>query len=63
MKQCVFIEAGKQLGLEEYLPIASQTLSLIADAAENINEISRIFSIDDLLILLNKMTLIANKGS
>ena len=55
MKQCVFIEAGKQLDLEEYVPIASQTVSLIADAAENINEIRGIFSIDDLLILLNKV--------
>ena len=55
VKQCIFIEAGRKLGLEEYVPIASQTVSLIADAAENINEISRIFSVDDLLILLNKV--------
>ena len=55
VKQCIFIEAGRKLGLEEYVPIASQTVSLIADAAENINEIRRIFSIDDLFILLNKV--------
>ncbi len=55
MNDKIFIEVGKQLGLEEYVPIAAQTASLIADAAENINEISRIFFIDDLLILLNKV--------
>ena len=55
MNDKIFIEVGKQLGLEEYVHVAAKTASLIADAAENINEISRVFFIDDLLILLNKV--------
>ena len=55
MNDKIFIEVGKQLRLEEYAPIASQTVSLIADAAESISEINRTFSIDNLFILLNKV--------
>ena len=55
MNDKIFIEVDKQLKLEEYAPIASQTLSLIADAAESINEISEVFSKDDLFILFNKV--------
>lgn len=55
MNDKIFIEVDKQLKLEEYAPIASQTLSLIADASESINEIREVFSKDDLFILLNKV--------
>jgi len=55
MNDKIFIEVDKQLKLEEYALIASQTLSLIADAAESINEISEMFSKDDLFILFNKV--------
>lgn len=55
MNDKIFIEVGKQLRLEEYAPIASQTMSLIANVAESINEISEMFSMDDLFILLNKV--------
>ena len=55
MNDKIFIEVDKQLRLEEYAPIASQTMSLIADAAESINEISEMFSMDDLFILFNKV--------
>ena len=55
MNDKIFIEVGKQLGLGEYAPIASQAMSLIADTAESINEISEMFSKEDLFILLNKV--------
>ena len=56
MSDTIFIETGKQLTLEQYAPIASQTLSLIADAAEDLNKIVEIFSVADLSVLLNKIT-------
>lgn len=55
MNDKIFIEAGKQLRLEQYVPIASQTASLIVEAAKDIDEISVAFSIDELSILLNKV--------
>ena len=56
MNNEIFIEAGKRLTLEEYVPIASQTMSLIADAADGIDEIGETFSVSDLSTLLNKVT-------
>ncbi len=56
MKNEIFIEAGKQFTLEAYLPIASRTMSLIADAAKGVNEIDETFSVTDISALLNKMT-------
>ena len=54
MKNEIFIETDKQFTLNTYLPIASHTMSLIAKAAQGINEIDGTFSIDDVLILLNR---------
>ena len=55
MNNAIFIEAGKRLTLKEYVPIASDAMSLIADAAESIDEIDETFSIADLVVLLNKI--------
>ena len=40
--------------LKAYIPIASQTVSLIAEAAENVNEIGETFPAVDLSTLFNK---------
>ena len=56
MKNEVFIETGKRYTLEEYVPIASQMMSLIAAASENVQEINEIFSISDLLDVLNAIS-------
>ena len=55
MKNELFIEAGKQLTLTEYIPIASRTMSLIGEAAKDIKEIDKTFSVNDLVVLLNKI--------
>lgn len=55
MKNEIFIKLGEQLTLGRYLPIASDTMSLIAEAAESVDEINETFSIADLAILLNKI--------
>lgn len=55
MKNAIFIEAGKHLTLNEYLPIASRTMSLITEAAKGVNEIKETFSVTDLAALLNKI--------
>lgn len=57
MNNELFIQAGKQLTLEEYVPIASQMLSFIAESTEGINAIDITFLVDDLSALLNKVTL------
>lgn len=38
-----------------YIPLASQAVSLIAEAAESVNEINEAFSVIDLPILFNKV--------
>ena len=55
MKNELFIEAGKQLTLTEYIPIASRTMSLIGEAAKDVKEIDATFSVNDLIVLLNKI--------
>ena len=55
MRNEIFIKPGERLTLEQFLPIASQTMSLIAGAAENVNEINETFPIADLTGLLNKI--------
>lgn len=55
MNNEVFVKVGKQLTLKTYVPIASRTMSLIAEAAEGIDEIDETFSVVDLSLLLNKI--------
>ena len=55
MKNEIFIKPDERLTLAQYLPIASETLSLTAEAAEGIDEINETFSIADLIVLLNKV--------
>ena len=57
MKNEIFIEVGKQLTLNEYVSIASRTISLIAEAAESVDEIGENLSIADLVALFNKVCL------
>ena len=57
MNDEIFIKAGEQLTLSEYVPITSQTMLLIAKAAENIKEIDETFSIADLSTLLNRVSM------
>lgn len=57
MKNEIFIKPDERLTLEQYLPIASETMSLTAKAAEGIDEINETFSIADLIVLLNKTCL------
>ena len=54
MNNEIFIEVGKRLTLEEYGPIVSRTMLLIAKAAEGVDEIDKTFSVTDLSALLNK---------
>ena len=56
MKNEIFIEVGKQLTLKAYMPVASRTMSLIAEAAKDIDEIDETFSVTDISALLNKMS-------
>ena len=56
MNSEIFIEANTELTLKVYAPIASQTMSLITEAAEGVDELKETFSIDDLSALLNKGT-------
>ena len=55
MKNEIFIKPSEQLTLKQYLPIASDTMSLIAEAAEGVEEIDETFSVIDLSVLLNKI--------
>ena len=55
MKNEIFIKPDEPLTLEQYLPIASHTMSLIAEAAESIDEIEETFSITNLVVLLNEL--------
>ena len=55
MNNQILVKADKQLTLKTYAPIASQTMSLIAEAADGIDEIDETFSVVDLSVLLNKM--------
>lgn len=55
MSDKIFIEKGMQLILKAYIPIASQTMSLIAEAAESVDEIDETFSVVDLSTLFNKV--------
>ena len=55
MKNEIFIKPGERLALKQYLPIASETISLIAEAAEDVDEVNETFSVADLVILLNKV--------
>ena len=57
LKNEIFIRANQQLTLSEYVAIASETMSVIAEAAEGIDEINETFSIVDLIVLLNKICL------
>ena len=56
MNSTLFIEENKQLTLEAYIHVASDMMSLIAEAAEGINEIDETFSVADLSDLLNKVS-------
>lgn len=51
----IFMVAGDQLTLKTYVPVASQMMSLIAEAAEGIGEISEPLSMIDLSEMLNKV--------
>lgn len=55
MSDKIFIEEGLQLTLKAYIPIASQTMSLIAEAAESVDEIGETFSVVDLSMLFDKV--------
>ena len=55
MNNEIFIKTGKQLTLKAYAPIASRTMSLIAEAAEDIDEIDGTFTVTDLSTVLNKV--------
>ena len=55
MNNEIFIDTSERLTLQAYIPIASQTMSLIAEAAEGVAEIEETFSITDLSVLLNKV--------
>lgn len=55
MNNEIFIEAGKQLTLEEYVSVATHTMSLIGVAAEGTNDITTPFSVADISVLLNKV--------
>ena len=55
MSDKIFIEKDRQLTLNAYIPIASQTISLIAKAAESVDEIGETFSAIDLSTLFNKV--------
>ena len=55
MKNEIFIKPGERLTLKQYLPIASDTMSLIAAAVEGVEEIDETFSATDLSVLLNKI--------
>ena len=56
MKKEIFIEVGKRWTLKAYAPVASRTMSLIAEAAKDIDEIDETFSVTDISSLLNKMS-------
>ena len=57
MKKEVFIiKPSERLTLEQYLPIATDTMSLIAEAAEDVKEIDEVFSIINLFVLLNEIS-------
>ena len=56
MNNVIYIETGKQLTLEQYVPIAAETMLLIADAAEAIHKRVEPFSATDLSVLLNRIT-------
>ena len=56
MNNEILIETDKPLTLETYTSIASDIMSSIGKAAEDINEIDEIFSVADLSYLLNKMS-------
>ena len=51
----IFIKPSERLTLEQFLPIASDTMSLIAEAVEGVEEIDETFSVTDLSVLLNKI--------
>ena len=55
MKNAIFIEVGEQLTLKEYVPIASEAMSLIAEASKEVKEINETFSVTALAALLNKI--------
>ena len=55
MNNAIFIGMGNQLTLEEYVLVAAETMSLIADVAEGLNKIVDTFSVADLSVLLNKI--------
>lgn len=57
MNNEIIINADKRLTLAEYTPIASRTMSLIAEAAKGVYEIDEIFSVTDLSALLNKISM------
>jgi hypothetical protein len=54
MTNAIFIETNKQLTLEQYVPIAAETMSLIADTTEGLNKIVETFSVAELSVLLNQ---------
>ena len=55
MRSLVYLKLDKRLPLKAYIPIASRTMSLIAEAAEDIEEIDATLSVSDLPMLLNRI--------
>ena len=56
MKNTIFIDTSKHLTLAQYIRIAEQILSLIADFAEEVNEVFETLSVADLSVLLHRIT-------
>ena len=56
MKREIYIKLDERLTLEQYLPIAADTMSFIAEAAEGVEEIEETFSVSNLSVLLNEIS-------
>ena len=56
MKNDILSEKDKRFTLEEYIPLASHILTLIASAAESVDEIKETFTTSDLRALLSDMS-------
>ena len=56
MSKEIFIKAGDELALKAYVPIASHLVSSIGDVAAGVDEIDDTFSLADLSILLDKVS-------
>lgn len=56
MKNAIVIDTSKQLTLAQYLRIAEEVMSLIADFSEEVNEVFETLSVADLSVLLHRIT-------